>query len=248
MKISIITVSYNSEKTIEKTINSVLEQTHKDIEYLIIDGKSTDNTMKIVNSHADKISYFISESDDGIYSAINKGIKKASGDIISILHSNDIFYEKDTLEKVHKSFKDEKIDFLLSSVCFKKNFDKNKINRIYNSNYFKPWMLKFGFSPAHPGFFALKSNYINLGLYNEKMKIASDFDFFVRLFASKNISYSYINIITVIMSLGGLSTKGYKSYLLSTKEIYSSLKKNNIKSNYFFVCIRFLIKIFQFKI
>lgn len=248
MKISVITVSYNSEKTIEKTINSVLEQTHQDIEYLIVDGKSTDNTMKIVNSYADKISYFISERDDGIYSAINKGIKKASGDIISILHSNDIFYEKDTLEKVHKTFKDKKIDFLLSSVCFKKNFLKNKINRIYNSNYFKPWMLKFGFSPAHPGFFALKSNYTKLGLYDEKMKIASDFDFFVRLFSSNNISYSYINIITVIMSLGGLSTSGYKSYLLSTKEIYSSLKKNNIKSNYFFICIRFFIKIFQFKI
>ena len=248
MKISIITVSYNSEKTIEKTINSVLEQTHKDIEYLIIDGKSTDNTMKIVNTHADKINYFISENDNGIYSAINKGIKKASGDIISILHSNDIFFEKDTLEKVHKSFKDKKIDFLLSSVCFKKNFNKNKINRIYNSSYFKPWMLKFGFSPAHPGFFALKSNYTKLGLYDEKMKIASDFDFFVRLFFSNNISYSYINIITVIMSLGGLSTSGYKSYLLSTKEIYTSLKKNNIKSNYFFICIRFFIKIFQFKI
>ena len=104
MKISVITVSYNSEKTIEKTIKSVLNQSHKDIEFLIIDGKSEDNTMKIVNSYSSKINYIISEKDKGIYSAINKGIKASSGKIISILHSNDVYFDHDTLKKINTLF------------------------------------------------------------------------------------------------------------------------------------------------
>ncbi len=248
MKISVITVCYNSEKTIEHTIKSVINQTHKDIEHLVIDGKSSDRTMDVVNAYSDKIDYIISETDRGIYSAINKGILQASGDIISILHSNDIFYDNQTLKKIDNFFNKRKIDFLISSVCFKKDFSKESIHRLYNSKYFKPWMLRFGYSPPHPGFFALKNNYEKFGLYDENMKIASDFDFFVKLFSAKDVTYDITDLVTVSMSLGGLSTKGLKSYILTTNEIRRSLKKNKILSNYFFVCIRFFIKIFQFKI
>ena len=248
MKISVITVSHNSEKTIEKTIKSVLSQSHKDIEFLVIDGNSKDNTMKIVKLYSDKIDRIVSENDNGIYSAINKGIRASSGDIISILHSNDVYYDADTLKKVSNLFEKNFINFLLTSICFKKDLSKDRIHRIYSPNFFKPWMLRFGFSPPHPGFFALKNIYNSIGLYDEKMKIASDFDFFVRLFSTKTKEFDISNIITVSMSFGGLSNKGLKSYFLTSKEIYNSLKKNNILSNYLFICVRFIIKIFQFKI
>ncbi len=248
MKISVITISYNSEKTIEETIKSVLNQSHKDIEFIIIDGNSKDNTMKIVNLYSDKINNIVSENDRGIYSAINKGIRASSGDIISILHSNDVYYDVDTLKKVNNLFEKKSINFLLTSICFKKNLKKDKIHRIYSPNFFKPWMLRFGFSPPHPGFFALKKIYNRIGFYDEDMKIASDFDFFVRLFLTKTKEFEAKNIITVSMSFGGLSNRNLKSYFLTTKEIYNSLKKNNILSNYLFICARFIIKIFQFKI
>ncbi len=247
MKISVITVCLNSEKTIERTINSLIEQTHDNIEYIVIDGNSKDNTINIIKSYSNHIDYFISEKDRGLYSALNKGIKASTGDIISILHSNDIFYNDDVLKKINNIFEKDNIDFLFTSVCYKKNVRDSKIFRIYKSR-FKPWMLRFGYSPPHTGFFAKKTEIYKIGNYDENLVIASDFEFFVRLFLNKDVKYLTKDLITITMSLGGLSTSGFRSYVVSTKEILKSLKQNKIYSNYLLVCLRFIIKIFQLKL
>ena len=247
MKISVITVCLNSEKTIERTIKSLIGQTHNNIEYIVIDGNSKDSTVNIIKSYSKYINYFISEKDEGLYSALNKGIKASTGDIISILHSNDVFYNDDVLKKINNIFETGNIDFLFTSVCYKKNFDNSKAYRVYKPG-FKPWMLRFGYSPPHTGFFAKKNELNKIGKYDEKLKIASDFEFFVRLFLSKNIKYLTKDFITITMSLGGLSTSGLSSYTMSTKEIVKSLKQNKIYSNYMLACVRFIIKIFQLKL
>ena len=154
MKVSIITVSLNSEKTIEKTINSVISQDHKNIEYIIIDGGSKDNTLEIVNKYKSSITKIISEKDKGIYDGINKGIQIATGDIISLIHSNDIFVDTNVISKIVNIFKSNTdFDIILANLAFKKNLDEERITRYYSAKNFKPWMLRIGFSPSFISFF-----------------------------------------------------------------------------------------------
>ena len=153
MKVSIITVCYNSQKTIENTIKSVISQNYKNYEYIIIDGGSTDNTIKIINKYKKNIHIFKSEKDKGIYDAINKGIKNSTGSVISILHSDDIFYNNFTTQKVMSHFKiNPKLDCLIGNTIITNNSSKKNI-RNYKANFFKKWMLYFGYSPPHPSTF-----------------------------------------------------------------------------------------------
>ena len=157
MKISVITVSLNSALTIEETIKSVISQKNKnEIEYIIIDGGSTDKTIEIINNYKSDIDFFLSENDKGIFDAINKGIKYSTGDIISILHSDDIFFNNQTIDSVVKYFNvNDKLDCLIgNTLILKKN--SNKIHRKYSSKFFKKWMLRFGYSPPHPSTFIKK--------------------------------------------------------------------------------------------
>ena len=179
MKISVITICFNSESTIEKTIQSVLKQNYKNFEYIIIDGGSTDNTINIINKYKSKISKFISEKDRGIYDAINKGINLANGEIISILHSDDRFFDDEVLNNIIKSFKEENtIDCVIGNTLIVKS---NKILRKYSSKNFKNWMMYFGISPPHPSTFIKKKVYDKIGLYSSDYSIAGDFEFFLRM-------------------------------------------------------------------
>ena len=150
MKISIITVTYNCQNTISKTIESVIGQTYKNFEYIVIDGNSNDNTNNIINNYKERITYYISENDHGIYDAINKGIEIAKGEFIIILHSGDIFYNNSTIEQaVNQIQKNIYTDIFFSNIFFVENLDNKKITRRYSSEYFKPFMFRFGFMPAH---------------------------------------------------------------------------------------------------
>ena len=246
MKVSIITVCYNSEKTIEKTIKSVLSQNYKNYEYIIIDGGSTDNTIKIIDKYKKKIDIFKSEKDRGIYDAINKGIKYSTGSVISILHSDDVFYDKLTINKVISNFKsNQKIDCLIGNTVIVKNDSKKKL-RNYKANFFKNWMLYFGFSPPHPSTFFKQKIYQKYGLYNDKYKIAGDFEFFVRIFLKKKILFKIVNKNFILMKSGGRSSASLKSNFISSNEIVKSFKDNNLYTNWLLVILRFPIKLLQY--
>ena len=247
MKVSIITVSLYSEKTIEKTINSVISQDHKNIEYIVIDGGSKDNTLKIVNKYKSSITKIISEKDKGIYDGINKGIQIATGDIISLIHSNDIFVDTNVISKIDNIFKNNTdFDIILANLAFKKNLDEERITRYYSAKNFKPWMLRIGFSPPHSSAFFKSEVFKQVGLYQTNFKIAGDFEYFVRCFLKHKLKFNYFDECLVYMSTGGTSGKNMLSYLISSKEINQSLKSNKIYSNIFFTLLRFPIKLIQF--
>ena len=247
MKVSVITVCLNNEKTIENTILSVLNQNYENLEYIIIDGGSTDNTKNIINKYKKKISIFISHADSGIYEAINKGLSVSTGNIISLLHANDIFFDKNTIKNVVSYFyKNDIFEVLIGDTIFKNNFLRKKISRHYSAKLFKPWMLKFGISPPHLSTFLTKQTYNKIGFYKTTYKIAGDFEFFIRLFLKNSIKYKIVNDCFVIMSPGGISGKNIKSYLTSTKEIINACTENKIYTNIFFILLRFPIKITQY--
>ncbi len=246
MKVSIITVCYNSQKTIENTIRSVLTQNYKNYEYIIIDGGSTDNTIKIIKKYKKKIQIFRSEKDKGIYDAINKGIKYATGSVISILHSDDIFYNKFTTQKVMSHFNsNSKINCLIGNTIITDNNFKKKL-RSYKANFFKNWMLYFGFSPPHPSTFFRSKIYRKYGLYKNKYIIAGDFEFFVRIFLKKKILFKIIDENFVLMKSGGKSSSSIKSNLISSQEIIKSFKDNKLYTNWFLIILRFPLKLIQY--
>ena len=246
MKISIITVCLNSQKTIEKTIRSVISQKYKNYEYIIIDGGSSDNTIKIIKKYKKYIRVIISEEDKGIYDAINKGIKQSTGSVVSILHSDDIFYESQTTQKVMSYFNSNlKLDCLIGNTIITKKNSK-KIIRKYRANSFKKWMLYLGFSPPHTSTILNNKIYKKYGLYNNKYSIAGDFEFFVRIFLKKKISFKIVNENFVLMKSGGRSSESLKSNFISSREIIKSFKDNNLYTNWLLIIFRFPLKLMQY--
>lgn len=250
MKVSIVTTTFNSAHTIADTIKSVLSQTHKDIEYWIIDGKSSDATMDIVKESEALFEgrlHYISEKDKGIYDAMNKGISQCTGDIVGILNSDDYFTSNDVIEKVVETFKRKDTEAVFGDIHFINDGDPDTIVRYYSSAMFRPFWLRFGFMPAHPSFYAKREVYEKNGLYSLDYKIASDYDMMVRLFYKQNISYTYIKKDFVTMRTGGMSTKNIKHRLLITKEDVKACRRNGMYTNIFFISLKYFYKIFEFR-
>ncbi|SHI68228.1 glycosyltransferase family 2 protein [Cycloclasticus pugetii] len=246
MKVSIVTVCYNSSLVIRSSIDSVLSQSYTDIEYIIVDGGSNDGTLKIVNQFADQIQHVISEPDKGIYDAMNKGVELATGDIIGVLNSDDFYSSPDVISEVVNVFKhNEGVALLFGNVDFVSERNLIKPVRKYSSFNFSPWKMRFGFMPAHPATFIKKAVYNEVGLYKVGYKIAADFDMFIRVLVKHKFKYTKLDKTLVRMRLGGASTSGFKSYWVSTKEIARSLNENGVYSNFWFVFLRLPIKFFQ---
>lgn len=229
VKISVITVCFNSEKTIDDTIKSVLSQTHKDYEHIIVDGCSKDGTLLIVENYkqvyGNKLKV-ISENDNGLYDAMNKGLALATGDIIGILNSDDVFAHDKVLEKISSTFENEGCDGTYSDLEFK-DFETMSIKkRVFRANR---GSIYTGWHPPHPTLYLKKSVYEKIGNFDLKFRIAADFDFMIRLLKDKTIKLSYIKESLIFMRLGGVSTYGLKGYYKSLKEAHNSLKKNKIK-------------------
>lgn len=243
--ISIITVTYNSEKTIEATILSVIRQTEVEFEYIVIDGKSTDNTMAIVEKYGDKISYVLSESDHGMYDAINKGIKIASGNIIGILNSDDIFTHNEVLKNIDMVFnKNPAIDCTISDIQFLKN---NKIFRHYSAEKWNLNYFQIGIMPPHPTFYCKKKYFSDFGGYRLDFKIAADFELLLRFLVIHKLKYYYIPDVIVNMSLGGKSTKSIMSNYIIYKEIKKAFSVNNLKVNSLFIFKKLFKRIAELK-
>lgn len=249
--ISIITATFNSAKTLKDTIQSVLRQTNKDFEYLIIDGGSTDETIDIVKSYESEFSgrlKWVSEKDQGIYDAMNKGIKMASGDVVGILNSDDYFTSDDILQTVDNAFKSHEIDAIYGDIRFIRDGNPQKCVRYYSSRMFRPFWLRFGFMPAHPSFYCKREVFEKAGLYSLDYKIGADYEMMVRLFKKYRIMSQYINKDFVTMRTGGASNNNVRSRLTLIEEDVKACRVNGIYTNRFFIMLKFLYKIFEFRI
>lgn len=248
IKVSIITVCLNSEVDISQTINSVLSQKYVHKEFIVIDGASTDSTIDLIKNYAEDIDHFVSEQDNGIYDALNKGIKCASGDVVGILHAGDVFYDNCVVGDVAKLFKDNKSFELISGNVVFFDFQRSKLLRKYRSNNFRPWMLRFGFMPPHTGSFIKRNVLQNLNGYRDDLRSASDFDFFVRFFGCDAFKFASFDRDIVKMKMGGMSTSGIESYQRTSNELLISCRDNNLYTNFFFIfCrlpVKFLLRVF----
>ena len=244
--VSIITVSYNSIRTISDTIKSVLAQTYANIEYIIIAGSSTAGTIELINSFGKSISKFISEPDNGIYDAINKGIKLATGDIVGLLNSDDFFYDNNVIEIVVGAFKGHEIDAVFGDAQFVDPIKTSKIVRFSSSKLFNTGKFKFGFMPAHPSFYVKRELFEKLGYYKTDYKIAADFELLIRYLYINKICYKYLEMPFVSMRTGGVSNKSIRSNYTLNKEIARACRENGIQTNYIYIYSKYFIKLFEF--
>ena len=243
-KVSIITVVYNNVKYIETAIKSVLSQSYENIEYIVIDGGSTDGTVQIIESYLKDITIFVSKSDSGIYDALNKGVAQASGDVIAILHSDDEFFDEDVVSDIIRHMKRAKSEFCFSDMVIVDN-SSGRVLRYYMAHYFKKWMFRIGWMPPHPTCFINKSLFDEFGVYSTKYKIAGDFDLLVRFFYGRKIRWAYLDRISIKMSEGGVSNSGWRSKRLIIDEINRSLQSNGIWSLSIFQFARYLIRLVE---
>jgi glycosyltransferase involved in cell wall biosynthesis len=243
MRVTIITVAKNAEATITDCLKSVNNQTYANIEHIIVDGKSTDNTLKLIGAFVTTKDYkIISENDLGIYDALNKGIALSTGDVIGLLHSDDFFQSNFTVQQIVDGFNQFSTPILFAKVTYVDRKYINIIKRVYSSPNFKPWVFRFGFAPAHPTFYVKKEIFEKYGLYRTDLEIAGDFDLMLRFIYKFKIPYTYINQCWVNMRLGGLSTSGISSMLQNNKEILQACKDNKIYSNYLLLYSKYFIK------
>ncbi len=248
MKISIITATYNSGKTLRDTIESVLRQSYTDYEYIVKDGGSKDDTLEIVKAYApkfgDKIKV-ISEPDQGIYDAMNKGIQMATGDVIGILSSDDFYTSADALQVIADTFANNDIDATYGDIHFVNDDDLSKCVRYYSSAIFRRSFMRFGLMPAHPSFYCKKTAYEKYGIFDTSYKVAADFENLLRLIYVGNIKTKYISKDFVTMRTGGASTAGLSSRTQIMKDHLRAMKANGIYSNVFLLSLRYIYKLYE---
>ena len=249
MRISVITATYNSEKTIADTIKSVLIQQNKAYEHIIVDGESDDDTINIIKGYESEYEgrlKWISEPDKGLYDAMNKGIQMAAGDVVGILNSDDFFTSDNVLGRIAREFEENpSLEAIYGDIHFVKDENLKKCTRYYTSSYFRPWLLRFGIMLAHPSFYVRKEVYQKYGLYDLQFQMSSDFEMVVRLFGKNQINAKYIPMDFVTMRYGGKSTAGWGAKIKINRDIASSLKKHGIFTCQLFQFARYMWRVLE---
>lgn len=246
MKISLITVSYNSDETIEETIQSVLSQVNVDLEYIIIDGGSNDGTLAIIDKYKDKIDILISEKDNGIYDGMNKGLQAATGDVIGILNSDDVFASNSVLEQVGSAFKESKADALYGDLVYVDRFDLEKVKRKWISGNYTKGDFKKGWMPPHPTFYVKKEIYSKFGLFNLDFTSAADYEIMLRFIHKENIDLVYLPSIMVKMRQGGQSNASFSNRVKANREDKKAWEVNGLKPGTLTLIRKPLSKLGQF--
>jgi glycosyltransferase involved in cell wall biosynthesis len=235
-KISIITVCYNSANTIGHTLNSVREQTYSNVEYIVIDGGSRDSTMKVLAAEGSHVNKVVSESDRGIYDAMNKGIALATGDIIGFINADDFYSSPDVLSTVAAAFESSGADSCYGDLCYVQKNDVSRIIRYWQSDRFKPGMFEKGWCPPHPTFFVRSNVYQHFGGFNLGYKIAADVELMARFLVSGRITSHYIPHVLVHMRLGGTTNRNLGNVIRQNLEIRRGLLSHGLQ----FTWARFL--------
>lgn len=246
MKISVICAVFNREKTIARALTSIKQQTYAEVECIVVDGLSSDKTVEIVKSILGPDDIIISEPDKGVYDALNKGLLRASGDIISLLHSDDFYADDEVLGSVADIFKLNNLQLVYGDAEFFAAKDPKRTIRYYKSGFLSKKNLSYGQMPAHPSMFFHKNIYQELEGFKIDYKIAADYEFLCRLVAHRNVRSHYARKSLVRMQLGGLSTAGFKSTITLNKEVRRGLKENGIYSNYAMILSKYPLKILGF--
>lgn len=228
MKISIITVCFNSEKTIERTIRSVLEQTYPNIEYIVVDGQSTDGTIDIINRYMGRVAKVISEKDQGIYDALNKGINMATGDVVGILHADDTFAHDRVLQLVADTFTKQQAEALYADLNYVQNDASGKVVRLWKSGLYSDFSFLHGWMPPHPTFFIKRKYFDQYGGYNLALVSASDYEFMLRMLYRYKVPAAYLKEVTVHMRVGGMSNQSIWNRLRANKEDRLAWKLNGL--------------------
>jgi glycosyltransferase involved in cell wall biosynthesis len=245
LKVSIITITYNSESTLIDTIDSVLNQTYTDIEYIIIDGKSTDSTVSIIHSYKDKISKFISEKDNGLYDALNKGISMATGDIIGVLHSDDFYTNHQVIEKVVQIFNLNQADAVYADLFYVDKTNIDKILRKWKSGNYKHGMFVNGWMPPHPTFFVRRHCYEKYGSFNLDLVSAADYELMLRFVHKHQIKLAYLPEFIIKMRAGGLSNASLSNRIRANQEDRKAWLMNGLKPKFHTLYLKPLRKIIQ---
>ncbi|MDA9111641.1 glycosyltransferase [Flavicella sp.] len=227
MKISIITIVFNNKSCIAACMESVRAQTHHNIEHVVIDGGSTDGTQEVIAPYVENLGYYVSEKDSGLYNALNKGIHKCTGDVIGILHSDDLFYETSTLAKIAAQFQNSQADLVYANGLYVQRENTDCIRRIYKAKPFQKHSLRMGWIPLHTTIYVKKEVFQDFGLYNEDYEIASDYDISLRWFLEPKIKKLFLNNWVVKMRLGGKSTTA-KLQKKKSMEDLKIIKKYNL--------------------
>ena len=246
MKVSIIIAVSNSAKTLERTIRNIRLQSYKNVELVFIDNNSKDGSKDIISKYLQNCDVFISERDEGLYDALNKGIDRSSGELITILHSDNIYPNTETIKNMVESFLRLEVDIIYGDMNYFSSKDHNKILRKYKSGNFSKTRLAWGFMPGHPSMFIKRVIYESYGMYNKEYKICADYEFLCRIINKNNIKVHYERSVISLIQAGGISNRSLISNYLINKEMLKALRENNIYSNYFMLYSKYLVKIFEF--
>lgn len=243
--ITVITVVFNGAATIEGTIQSVINQSYNNVEYIIVDGGSNDGTAEILKRHEHAIDYWVSEKDNGIYDAMNKGIALASGSYIGMLNADDLLAGQAVLQDYADKFRAMDVDAIFSGLNIVSQMNTNKILRKYRVNRLVAWLLRIGVMPAHPTFYCKRSCLERAGPYNTGYRIAADFEMLVRLCIKQKISWKFLDMVSVVMRSGGVSNSGYRARLKLNGEIIRACRENGIYTNALLLALKLPIRLYE---
>lgn len=248
MKISLITVTYNSAATLPDTILSVLSQSHDNIEYIIVDGLSIDDTIAIIKEYEPLFNgrmKWISEKDAGLYDAMNKGLRMATGDVVGIINSDDFYHRTDVIARVADAFCNAEVQAVFGDVRFVRPENLDKTVRYYSSGHFSPVLFRYGFMPAHPTFFTYRKFFEEFGYYKIDYKIAADYELLIRFLNTHHLKYQYLSLDFMKMRMGGASTASIKSNIILNKEIVRACAENGIRTCMLLLFLKYFVKVFE---
>ncbi len=243
--VTVITVCYNSASSLERALKSVAIQDWPKVEHIVIDGGSTDDTLAILECYKNHLAQVVSEPDEGIYDAMNKGLDRATGDIVCFLNADDQYVSNHVLSRVAKHMQEHQLDALLGDVAFFNSTDPTRMVRRYRSGRFTPERLAWGWMPAHPALFMRKSVVQRVGRFKTSYRIAGDFDYIARAFYGHNLRYQHMPEVLVCMQTGGASTAGWRSKVLLNQEVLRSCQENGIPTNLFKILSKYPMKLLE---